>query len=148
MDSINRRQFVTGTAAAAVLMSSSSLQAATHDHSQMHGGHNQNNALIDDALACIKTGEICMAHCVSSLKSGETELAKCLETAQAAVQACQLLVSFAANNSSHLPALAKLCVDVCGDCAKECKKHAKKHKTCKDCFDACEACVESCKKVA
>jgi len=148
MEPMNRRQFVAAGTAAAVLLASNTATAASHDHGHMSMEMKKNETLIDAALDCVKEGELCVAHCIVTLKDGDTKLAKCLETAQAAVEACQLLSSYAAGNSKHLKALAKLCIDVCGDCSKECEKHAKKHPSCKACMESCDQCIKACKKVA
>ncbi len=62
--------------------------------------------------------------------------------------ACTGLARLAALNSDHLPAYAKVCLEICKDCEAECRKHEKTHAICKACAESCKACIAECEKVA
>ena len=144
-----RRGFVTAAVGTAVVAGAAPLMAKSMDHSHMgHGGMHKNSKLSAAAADCVVKGTECVDHCILLLKDKDLSLVKCLETAQDAVDDCQLLMKFSAGDNKHLSALAKVCIKVCEDCAKECKKHIKKHANCKACYDSCKACIKECKKVA
>ena len=70
---MNRRHVVVqGSALLVALASGSSVQAAAQQRS-LPG----DTALIDSALDCVKTGEICSAHCTTMLRAGNRALAEC-----------------------------------------------------------------------
>ncbi|MDX2470492.1 MAG: four-helix bundle copper-binding protein [SAR324 cluster bacterium] len=147
MNKITRRGFVAGAMGTAALASATPLMAKSMDH-MGHGGMAKNAKLSAAAADCVIKGTECVDHCILLLKEKDLSLVKCLETAQDAVDACQLLMKYSAGNQKHLSALAEVCIKVCEDCAKECKKHIKKHENCKACYDSCKECIKECKKVA
>lgn len=120
---------------------------AEHMNHAGHGASSSHKALIDAAALCLKEGEICAAHCVASLGTGDTSLKACLTTVMATLPMCDALMRFAAMDAPRLKELAKVCRDVCDDCEKECKKHAEHHAVCKACGEACAACIKECDKL-
>ena len=140
-----RRNILFGaTAVASVVASNSVFSATDHKHHQM----NRNTGLIDTAMDCIKTGQACNDHCIELVKSGDTSIADCMSTVSEMLAACTALLQLASYQSRHLPAIAKVCIDVCNDCEKECRKHEDKHVECKACANSCLDCIEACKKIA
>ena len=147
--SISRRALLAGTAAFAVAASAPQAMAAGqhhdhHDHHESSGGHAD---LVRAAGACEITGELCQAHCQSMLAKGDTSLADCSRSVHEMMAGCSALMKLAAVNSTHLPAMAKLCSRILEDCKTACDKH-EKHDECKACAKACAACIEECNKVA
>jgi len=155
--SASRRSVLTGaliaSAGLTAVLSSAFAGEPAHDHmaNMGHGEHggsaSPHRALIDTAIDCIKNAEICAAHCVASLATGDTSLKDCLSTVLATQPMCSALARFAAIDAPRLKELAKLCIDVCDDCEKQCKKHAEHHAVCKACGEACAACIKECKKL-
>lgn len=103
--------------------------------------------LIDAAADCVKTGEACVAHCVTVLSEGEKEMAACQATVLETLAICAALQQLANLNSPHLAKVAAVARDICKDCETECRKHESKHSICKDCGDACAACAKQCETV-
>ncbi|MFA5951255.1 MAG: four-helix bundle copper-binding protein [Hyphomicrobium sp.] len=116
----------------------------THDHMD-GGGASPNGALIIAATDCVRNAEICAAHCVAALATGDTSLKDCHRAVLAMQPMCSALARFAAIDAPRLKELAKLCIDVCDDCEKQCKKHAEHHAVCKACGEACAACIKECR---
>jgi len=106
-----------------------------------------NPSLVATALHCSGTGEICLEHCLKEFTRGDTMLAKCAARVAEMVPVCKGLASLAALESEHLPAYAKVCIDVCKSCEVECRKHEAHHEICKECADACAKVIEACRKV-
>ena len=153
---MNRREFFTAAGAAGLAVVATSALAEESmehmDHSHMDHAHMAmtppNQALVDTALACTKTGLACFNHCLDSYVAGDLSMAGCARTVDQMLSACGTLAKLASVNSAHLPAMAKVALAICLDCEKECRKHAEKHAVCKACADACAACAEECKKIA
>jgi Cys-rich four helix bundle protein (predicted Tat secretion target) len=110
-------------------------------------GDRLNNSLIDAALDCVKKGEACSNHCIILIKNGDNSVADCLDSVGETLAMCAALSTMASSQSTHLNALAKVCIDVCKDCEKECEVHADKHAECKACMESCAACIEECEKL-
>ncbi|WP_088285305.1 four-helix bundle copper-binding protein [Ideonella sp. A 288] len=152
---MNRRTLVQGSAVSALAALAAAANAATKapakpaaaDHSHHSHGANKHQALIDSSVACLSTGESCVAHCLVVLGQGETEMAACAQSVSELLAVCDALYKLAIQGSNHLPALAKVAAGVCEECEKECRKHEKKHAECKACGDACAECVKQCKAV-
>jgi Cys-rich four helix bundle protein (predicted Tat secretion target) len=147
----SRRNILLGAAAvAATLATDSAFSATEHDHSEHNHNMmmNSNTEIIDAALNCVKTGQACNDHCIELVKSGDTSIAGCMDALTESLAMCAALSQMASAQSSHLPALAKVCISVCEDCEKECRKHEKKHAVCKACADSCNDCIQACKKIA
>jgi len=104
--------------------------------------------LIDSALSCIKTGEICQQHCLDLLSAGDKSMADCAKSVAEMLTMCQALAELAAQKSSHLPKLAAICADVCKTCEKNCRVHEAHHAICKNCAESCARCASECLKVA
>lgn len=146
--SIDRRGFLLGGAAiAATALSGSAFAQAGggHEHHHHHAGSGH-GAVVTAALDCVKTGEECLAHCLASFETGDTELAICAERVHELVIACTALGKFAALGSKHLAGMARVSTQVCTDCEIECRKH-EHHPQCKACAESCLACIEACKSL-
>jgi Cys-rich four helix bundle protein (predicted Tat secretion target) len=130
-------------AGAGLIAASGAASAQTsHDHHDHAGA----NPLLDTATACVKTGMICVDHCLQSFAAGDTSLAACARLTDQLVSVCSTLAKLASIKSPHLPAMAKLALAACADCEAECRKHDK-HPPCMACAEACAACSAECKKV-
>lgn len=150
-DIMNRRELLStaGTAGLA-LFASTAFADESHDHMD-HSHMNMaspNQALIDTALACTKTGLACINHCFDSFAMGDTSMAGCARSVDQMNSTCATLAKLATANSPYLATMSKVALAVCQDCEKECRKHADHHAVCKACADACAACAEECKKIA
>jgi Cys-rich four helix bundle protein (predicted Tat secretion target) len=139
-----RRDFLLATGAVALGMSQAA-QAAEKDH--MHHDSGQYADLAHEAQHCVMTGNACLSHCITDLKSGSLELVDCLASVEELVAVCKALGTIAALGSAHVVAMAAVTKDVCIDCEAECRKFADKHDECGACGDACLACIEECDKV-
>jgi Cys-rich four helix bundle protein (predicted Tat secretion target) len=144
---------VAATASAGTLAGREARAEGEPDHSKMdhgamdhgaHGGAAKFESLIKSASDCIRTGEICAAHCIAS---GDPQLAACLKSVLTMMPMCDALVRLGALEAPRLKEVAKVCLAICEDCEKECKKHADKHATCKACMDSCTACAKECKAI-
>jgi len=152
---MNRREMFTATGAAVLAMAATSAMAEEthHDHDHAMMGHvaptlPPNLKLIDIASLCLRTGLVCMNHCLDSFTKGDLSLAGCARTVDQMESVCATLEKLASINSPHLPAMAKIALAVCLECEKECRKHADHHAECKACAEACLACAEECRKIA
>ena len=157
---MNRRDVIAAAGFAAVVAASGRALAedqpaaakpegAPHEHEQ-HEHHDHtvaHCALIAAAYDCIKTGNLCLAHCLESFTKGDTELAGCAKSVDQMLATCAALAKLAATGSPHTAAAAKLALAICKDCEKECRKHADKHPTCKACAESCKACAAECEKL-
>ncbi len=147
---ISRRSALQGlgalAAVAATGLGSGALASKGHQH-HGHGISDKRKALIDDAMHCNKTGELCVQHCFEMFKAGDTTLAECAESVNIMMAACDALIQMALYNSEHLKAQAKVCIGALSSCEEQCRKHEEDHPQCKDCGDACVACVESCEAI-
>ena len=141
----SRRNLLNSTAAVTAVIATSGASAASESHH--HHGAMLNNDLIDAALDCIKKGEACSNHCITMIKQGDNTLADCLDIVGETLAMCASLSTLASSQSTHLNALAKVCIDVCKDCEKECELHADKHAECKACMKSCAVCIEECEKL-
>lgn len=119
--------------------------AAMHHHHHQAGAY---PAVASTAAECIKTGQVCIDHCLSLLGQGDTSIAGCARSVEQMLPICAALQQLAVQKSAYLPGLAKVALQVCRDCEKECRKHADKHEPCKACAEACLACAKECEKLA
>jgi Cys-rich four helix bundle protein (predicted Tat secretion target) len=144
---MNRRDFVAAAGVIAAVAATRSAMAAEPAH--QHGAHAgpAHPRLIESSAHCVMAGQACLQHCFETLAAGDTSLAVCAKTANDLVAMCRTLQGFAAANSPHLVALAKVALAVCGDCEAECRKHEAHHATCKACADACKDCADECRKL-
>lgn len=141
---MNRRSLLAASSfvAAAAALNKSTAAAPAHKHME------SDVALITSALNCIKTAELCKAHCVMMLEQGDKSMAACHRSVNETIAVCQALVSLAAQGSHAVHGIAKVALDVCKNCEKECRKLEAKHSVCKDCAEACAACAKECMRVA
>lgn len=155
---MDRRDFFKATGAAVLVAASTKALAEdmpmdhshmgmNHDH-MMHVGNPPNAKLQESALACVKTGQDCINHCLDSYAMGDLSMAGCARTVDQMLAVCATLAKLASVGSTHLPEMAKVAYGICQDCEKECHKHADQHAVCKACADACTACADECKKIA
>lgn len=156
---MERRDFFKAASAAVLVAASTNAVAedAPMDHSHMagmdhehmkHMGAAPDSKLQALALDCVKTGQICINHCLDSFAMGDVSMAGCARTVDQMLSVCATLAKLASVGSPHLPRMAKVAYGMCKDCEKECRKHADQHAECKACADACAACAEACEKVA
>ena len=147
----SRRDVLLGAAVVTTLAAGSAFASSEHDH---HAGHmmsapsNRDTSLMDAALHCVKSGEICNDHCIELVKQGDTSIAECLASVSDMLVTCAGLSRLAANESPHLAAFAKVCIAVCKDCEKACAKHENHHAECRACAQSCRECIKACEKVA
>jgi Cys-rich four helix bundle protein (predicted Tat secretion target) len=125
------------------------------DHSKMdHGAMDmgsapaKHQALIDKALHCVNTGEVCLNHCIGLLSKGDTSIKDCVRSVSIMLPMCATLAKLGALDAARLKEFAKVCRDVCADCEKECNKHNDHHAVCKACAESCAACIKECDKLA
>jgi Cys-rich four helix bundle protein (predicted Tat secretion target) len=136
---------VTGAAIAAAAARSA---VADEDHSHhMHHAHPY-GSLAAAAAECVKTGEICIDHCLDLFAQGDKSIAACARSVTQVTPVCETLRVLATQNSKYLASYAKVAAEFCKDCENECRKHEKEHQQCKDCADACAACAKECTKAA
>jgi Cys-rich four helix bundle protein (predicted Tat secretion target) len=151
---MNRRQFIAAgaTSMAAVVATRAVAQATEASGATKTSpsafANPKNRELADTAAACVKTGEVCMEHCLEQLRTGDKSMAKCSVTVAEMLPMCRALAALATQGSKHLAAHAATCGKVCRDCEAECKVHASHHQSCKDCMEACQRCAAACEKYA
>jgi Cys-rich four helix bundle protein (predicted Tat secretion target) len=107
-----------------------------------------NAALFDATLGCLRSGEVCLNHCVRLLSTGDKSMAECAGTVRAMLPMCEAMSKLTLLKSSHMKELAAVCAKTCRDCEAACKKHAKHHDECKACMESCQKCATECEKVA
>lgn len=145
---MKRREILQGlgaVAAAAATSKALSAQDAAHQH--VHGAA-PNQALVNAANDCVKTGDVCLAHCLDLLATGDKSLGECAKSVNELRATCGALGSLAAQSAPALAKLASLSADVCKNCETACRKHEKEHAPCKACADACATCAKECSKAA
>ncbi len=152
---MDRRTLVTGMGALATLTVAGGSRADNHkhdaQHEHMHAHHHGQGAtspLAEAAGHCLRTGEVCLNHCLDLLAQGDKEMAICGKAVNELIAVCATLQKLAATESKFLAKYAKLAAEVCENCEKECRKHEKKHRPCRDCAEACAACLKECRKFA
>ena len=140
------RRHLLMTATGLALASASA--AAVAESTDAHHHHGEGFPLVESALHCVKTGNLCEAHCFDLLAEGDKAMAACARSVSGLIAVCNALAVLAAQNSPLLPRYAGVAKDVCNACEEECRKHAEKHAPCKACMDACDACAKECAKIA
>lgn len=133
-------------AGGAALATGTRLADAQHSAAHEHGA--AGSPLLDSALQCVKTGELCQAHCFTLFAEGDKSVAACARSVNTLAAVCGTLAVLAAEHSPMLPRYAGVAKDVCKACEDECRKHADKHAPCKACAEACAACARECGKIA
>ena len=141
----SRRNVLLGASAVAGLsMAGSVIGGESHKH---HHAKNPNLSIVDTSLACMKTGQACLSHCMSEFKQGNNKMADCASTVQEMLAMCSVMSQMVGFESTHVKKVASACIDVCDSCIKECDKHATDHESCKVCRDACKDCVKEMKNI-
>ena len=118
------------------------------EHVHHHHGAHPYAALIDSTGTCIEKGQLCVAHCLTLLGEGDTEMAACAKSVHQMLALCSSLQQLASQQSPLLRDMSALAAKACKDCEAECDKHASKHTACKDCSEACTACRRECEHLA
>ena len=93
------------------------------------------------------TGEACLSHCITDLRSGSLDLVECLASVEELVAVCRAMATVAALGTDRVRAMAAVTKDVCLSCEAECRRFEDQHDECGACADACVACAEECDKV-
>jgi len=143
---MHRRELLiaAGTVAAAGVATATAQQTQTPEHHHDASG----SPLVDSALRCVKTGDLCQAHCFELLAKGDTSIADCARSVESLRAVCSSLAVLAAQKSPLLPRYAAVAKEACENCEAECHKHSDKHAVCKACEEACASCAKECAKVA
>lgn len=150
--SLPRRQLLAGAGAALVAGAFGGITAVgAAEHAHDHGHHHPimdgaRARVVDHAMHCIKTGQICIQHCIDLFKTGDTSVADCADSVLEMLASCNAMAQLATYNSRHLKDLMRVCIGVCEDCEKECRKHEDKHAECKACADSCADCIKVCQE--
>lgn len=148
---LTRRELLCMAAGATASATLASGVVIASEHAGEHAGHaahsmNKNQTVIDSALDCVKTGQLCLDHCMELFKQGDTSVADCADSVNELLAMCTALSQMAAYQSSHLRSFAKVCIEVCRDCEDECRKH-EEHAQCKDCAESCANCIKELENV-
>ena len=146
---MNRRTLLSNATASAVgtaalLTSSQSLSSSSKGK---HATQGKFEDVINTTAECLKTGEVCIAHCVDEFSKGRTSLADCHKKVQDMLSLCGAMLKLASHSSILAGGLAKVCIKACQSCKAACKKHMQHHQTCKDCYEACVACEKALQKL-
>jgi Cys-rich four helix bundle protein (predicted Tat secretion target) len=104
-------------------------------------------SILDLAFDCQKKGEACADHCIRMLSSGDTSMAECIAAVRDMLPATEALARLAATSSKHLPAAARLAIEVCESCEAACRKHAQIHAVCRECAESCLHTIAVCRKI-
>ncbi len=144
--SLNRRELLAG-AGALVVAAAPELVLADHHTEGAAPAPKGTAELIDAALACVKAGDACVAHCLAEFKKGDTMLADCAASVERMLSVCGATARLAALGSPHLAKFVAVCADICTDCEAECRKHAQHHAVCKACADACARFIAAAKLI-
>jgi Cys-rich four helix bundle protein (predicted Tat secretion target) len=134
-------------AIAAVSVAASAVGGAAEQGTQ-HQHDSGGSPLVESALQCVKTGNLCQAHCLDLLAQGDTSIAACARSVESLRAVCGSLAVLAAQKAPLLPRYAAVAKEACQNCEDECRKHSDKHAVCKACADACATCARECAKVA
>lgn len=140
---MSRREILLGMGAVATAAYAGAAVSAMpeHDHSK-HSA--QLPDLLDATNNCLDTGQRCIAHCLTSFREGDVELADCASKVHEMQAICSAFSYLLASNSEYVKAYAVICEQACTDCEKECRKH-EMHIECKACADACVEIVDQIK---
>lgn len=141
---LTRRTFALGVAIAAA---GAGLPVVGTVSAMAADGDTKHKALVVAAGACLAAAEVCHAHCLKLLGTGDTSLKVCAPLVSATIPVCQALVRLAVLDHGRLKEFAKACLNVCADCETECRKHEGHHAECKACAEACAVCIRECKQL-
>ena len=152
---MNRRTVLSAGAAlalTAVASAKTDTPKAEHAHHHDHGAHaassNPYATVQQSAAACHAAGLACIAHCIRLLSAGDTSMKDCAAKSNQMTALCGAMENLAAQRSSLVRELAKVCAKACRECAEACKPHATHHAECKACYEACLECAAQCEKLA
>lgn len=152
---LDRKNFLLASAGVVATAMVSNLNGAESKDKGSENAHKHHHhsaakyaALVAAANDCVGKAEICVNHCIESIKGKDLALVDCLSSVREMIPLCQGLSALAAYESKYLQSYAKICIQACEACIKECKKHADKHQFCADCAESCKKCIEECKKIA
>lgn len=149
---MQRREMLKAVAGTVAVAMTTSVMAATenHEHHHEHGasGNDDFTSLVDSSADCLKTGEACLAHCITLLSQGDKEMAACAQSVSELLATCDALMKLAAQKSKFTPAMAKVTADVCSSCEKQCRKYESLHAECKACAESCAACLKACNAIS
>jgi len=125
-----------------------------HEHQHEKGpgaagprGWEKNAAVVEAASDCVRAGEICLEHCLTLLRTGDTSMARCSTTVDAMLALCRATEALAMQDSPHLKGIAATCAKACRDCEAACKEHAAHHEPCRRCMETCQKCASVCEKI-
>lgn len=155
---LNRRTLLGGAATLAAVAGTQLLAQEQEEHQGHQGqpregdhaqGGANNSALIDAAAHCVRTGQVCVNHCIAVASQDQrySDLLKCAVAAQELIACCQTYGVLAANNSTHLKAYAEVAMKICQACEAECNKHWEHHMPCKSCAASCASCISETRKL-
>ena len=99
------------------------------------------------AADCVAKGQVCLAHCLQLLSTGDKAMGDCAQAVNQMLALCGALQNVAGQGGKLTPALAKVALSACEQCAEACKPHIEHHAECKACHDACLECGKQCKAV-
>ena len=106
---MDRREMLGSMGVLAMTALVSETQAVEHQHDHSHHNHGaKNQALVDSASDCVKTGEACINHCLDLLAQGDKEMAACAKSVNELLSVCSAVLRLATMDSKFLPKLAKL----------------------------------------
>ena len=135
---LSRRNFFFGLATLPFAAGMARAESHSGHGDGLHGGAMVSNKSLMDSLAlCVSSGEICNAHCLKLMASGDTTLGDCQKLVLEMLAASEALMRFVAVQSSEVSALKPITERVLKACKKECLKH-KKHQACLDCANGCD----------
>ena len=145
---LSRRQILIGTSGALLAtVLPTGVRAAEHPQAATSTSSGKHRTVVDAAVACVGSGEICLKHIVDQSGAGDNSLAVCGLRVQEMTAVCRALVTLAAFDAPHLQSFAKVCIDVCQSCEAECRKHEQHHAICKETADSCARVVAACEKL-
>lgn len=151
---MERREMIVGASALAAAFVARFAAAEEHVHgTEEHEHHHEHAprryaALAATAADCVKTGQVCIDHCLEMFSQGDNSTAACARSVNQLLPVCAALQQLAAQNSKYLRKFASFAQEMCRDCEKECRKHEKEHQACRDCAESCAACARECDAVA
>lgn len=144
LNHLTRRETIIATGAFAVASATSPVLAASDaEHTHHHAGAGVNRPLLTAMYDGVAVGQVCIRHCLETLKSGDTRLVACLASVQEMVAKCTAAGELTAMQSAFLKDMLKVSLQVCEACETECRKHAEAHAACKACAEACATCISA-----
>ena len=104
----------------------------------------RNKELIQKLQDCAAACTYCADACLD--EDNLEKMIDCIRTDNECAAICEATVKVAAQKSTTLDQMLKICEEICRKCEEECRKHDSEH--CQDCADACKACAEACVEYA